>query len=49
MPTSPNTMCPAVMFAASRNDRVSGRTSTLVVSMSTRNGFSRSVRVGGWR
>lgn len=33
-------MCPAVMFAASRNDRVIGWTNTLIVSVSTRNGFS---------
>jgi hypothetical protein len=35
-------MCPAVIFAASRNDRVIGRTDTLIVSISTRNGFSHS-------
>jgi hypothetical protein len=35
-------MCPAVIFAANRNDRVSGRTNTLVVSINTRNGFSQS-------
>jgi len=35
-------MCPALMFAASRNDRVIGRTVTLVVSISTRNGLSQS-------
>lgn len=33
-------MWPAVMFAASRNDRVIGWTNTLIVSVSTRNGFS---------
>ena len=36
------TICPAVMLAASRNDRVIGRTDTLIVSISTRNGFSHS-------
>lgn len=36
------TMWPAVMLAASRNDRVIGRTKILVVSMRTRNGFSHS-------
>jgi hypothetical protein len=35
-------MCPAVMFAANRNDRVRGRTSTLVDSINTRNGFNQS-------
>lgn len=33
-------MCPAVMFAASRKDRVIGWTNTLIVSVRTRNGFS---------
>jgi hypothetical protein len=33
-------MCPAVIFAASRNDRVIGCTNTLIVSVNTRNGFS---------
>lgn len=36
------TICPAVMFAANRNDRVIGRTKILVVSIMTRNGFSHS-------
>lgn len=39
---SVSTMWPAVMFAANRNDRVIGRTKILVVSISTRNGFSHS-------
>src|SRR5277367_75246 len=39
---SPNTMCPALMFAASRNDRVNGRTIILVVSMIIKNGFNQS-------
>lgn len=33
-------MCPAVIFAASRNDKVIGWTNTLIVSVSTRNGFN---------
>lgn len=37
-----NTMCPAVIFAASRKDRVIGRTRILVVSIITRNGFNHS-------
>lgn len=39
---SVNTICPAVIFAASRNDRVMGRTMILVVSIKTKNGFSHS-------
>lgn len=35
-------MWPAVMLAASRNESVSGRTRTLVVSISTRKGLSQS-------
>ena len=42
MLTNERTICPALMFAASRNDRVNGRTITLVVSISTRNGLSQS-------
>lgn len=34
------TICPAVIFAANRNDRVIGRTKILVVSIITKNGFS---------
>ena len=41
-PTNLNTICPALIFAASRNDRVNGRTIILVVSISTRNGFNQS-------
>jgi len=37
-----STMCPAVIFAASRKDSVIGRTKILVVSISTRNGFNHS-------
>lgn len=37
---SPSTMCPALIFAASRNDSVRGRTPILVVSIKIRNGFS---------
>lgn len=39
---SVRTICPAVMLAASRKDSVIGRTSTLVVSIITRNGFNHS-------
>lgn len=35
----PSTMCPALMLAASRMDRVIGRTIILTVSTKTRNGF----------
>lgn len=35
-------MCPALIFAANRNESVIGRTVTLVVSIRTRNGFSHS-------
>jgi hypothetical protein len=35
-------MWPALMLAARRNDRVIGRTVTLVVSISTKNGLSQS-------
>lgn len=33
-------MWPALMFAASRNARVKGRTSILIVSINTRKGFN---------
>jgi len=36
------TMCPAVIFAASRNDSVIGRTMILVVSIITKKGFNHS-------
>jgi len=42
MPISPRTIWPALILAASRNDRVRGRTVTLVVSINTRNGLSQS-------
>lgn len=35
-------MCPALIFAASRKESVIGRTEILIVSMSTRKGFSQS-------
>lgn len=35
-------MCPAVILAANRNDRVIGRTIILVDSINTRNGFNQS-------
>jgi hypothetical protein len=41
-PTRLRTICPALMLAASRNDRVRGRTKILVVSIKTRNGLSQS-------
>lgn len=37
---SVRTICPAVILAANRNDRVIGWTNTLIVSVSTRNGLS---------
>lgn len=37
-----STTCPALMLAASRKDRVMGRSKILTVSISTRNGFSQS-------
>ena len=37
-----NTIWPALMLAARRNERVRGRTRTLVVSIRTRNGFNQS-------
>lgn len=39
---SPKTIWPALMLAASRNERVRGRTEILVVSIKTRNGLSQS-------
>lgn len=41
-PTSLRTIWPALIFAASRNDRVAGRTKILVVSIRTKNGLSQS-------
>jgi hypothetical protein len=35
-------MCPALILAANRNERVRGRTVILVVSINTRNGFNQS-------
>ena len=43
------TMWPALMFAASRKDRVRGRTSVLIVSTKIRKGFSQSGAPGGSR
>ena len=40
VPISVSTMCPAVMLAASRKERVSGRERVLRVSTRTRNGVS---------
>ena len=42
-------MCPALMFAASRNESVNGRTRTLVVSIIIRKGFSQSGAPSGKR
>lgn len=42
-------MWPALMFAASRNDRVTGRTIILDDSINTRNGFSQSGAPSGKR
>lgn len=36
------TICPALMFAAKRKERVAGRAEMLVVSINTRNGFNQS-------
>lgn len=41
-PTNLSTTWPALIFAAKRNDRVTGRTIILVVSIRTRNGLSQS-------
>jgi hypothetical protein len=49
MPTKLSTMWPALIFAASRNDRVMGRTAILVDSISTRNGLSHSGAPSGSR
>jgi hypothetical protein len=35
-------MCPALIFAANRKERVRGRTRILEVSINTRNGFNQS-------
>ena len=41
-PTKVRIIWPAVMFAASRNDSVTGRKIILVVSISTKKGFSQA-------
>jgi len=46
-PTNLRTMCPALMFAANRNDNVIGRTIILVVSIRTRKGFNQSGALSG--
>jgi len=43
------TTCPAVIFAASRNLKVIGRTIILIDSISTRNGFSHIGALSGNR
>lgn len=40
MPNRIRTICPALIFAASRKDRVNGREEVLVVSTSERKGLS---------
>lgn len=40
IPIKVNTMCPAVILAASRKLSVIGRTEILIVSINTRKGFS---------
>ena len=40
MPIRPRTICPALMLAASRKDKVIGRTEMLVVSIKTKKGLS---------
>ena len=42
MPIRPRTIWPALILAASRKERVNGRTVILMVSIITRNGFSQS-------
>ena len=42
-------MCPALIFAARRKDSVTGRTTILDDSISTRNGFSQSGAPSGSR
>lgn len=48
-PIRARTMCPALMFAASRKERVAGRTMILIVSAKVRNGFSQSGAPSGRR
>ena len=40
VPSKDKTICPALMFAANRKERVIGRAMILVVSIITRNGFN---------
>lgn len=49
MPISLRTMCPALIFAARRKDRVMGRTKILEVSIIIRNGFNQSGAPSGRR
>ena len=49
MPMRPRTICPALMLAASRKDKVIGRTIVLRVSTRTRKGFSQSGAPAGNR
>lgn len=49
MPINPRTMCPALMLAANRNERVAGRTEILIVSAKVKKGFSQSGAPSGRR
>lgn len=49
IPNNVITMWPALMFAASRKDKVKGRTRILIVSTRTKKGFSQSGAPGGRR
>lgn len=40
VPIKVNTICPALILAASRNERVKGRTEMLMVSIKTKKGLS---------
>ena len=42
IPINPSKMCPALIFAANRNERVINRTEMLIVSVRTRKGLSQS-------
>jgi len=49
IPMSPRTMCPALIFAASRKERVIGRTAILTVSIRIRAGLSHAGAPDGRR
>lgn len=48
-PINAKTICPALIFAASRNDKVAGRTTVLIVSASVRKGFNQAGAPSGRR